>query len=146
MLLRPLGCLVMAVLWPLEGGLVKSKLAASGLAAGEAASLWRGVWFSVGGTNQRRHNKSLQPTAYSYCWRTRFSNGWTTPIISFRRQLSMPCGANTEAPMVYSLAFSPISSELVNKVRKDERRWRCGRRPACQEVTRSRLMALAKAK
>ncbi len=65
MLLRPLGCLVMAVLWPLEIGGVKSKLAASALAVGAALRLWRGVWVLAGETNQQQHNQALHPTARS---------------------------------------------------------------------------------
>ena len=65
MLLRLLGRVVMAVLWPPILGRVKSKLPALGLSAGAACSLWRGVWVSVIETNQQQHNKALHPTAYS---------------------------------------------------------------------------------
>ncbi len=66
MLLRLLSCLVMAVLWPLIFGGVKSKLVASALAAGAASRLWRGVWVSEARPNQQHHNKALHPTAYSF--------------------------------------------------------------------------------
>ena len=64
-LLRPLGCVRQAVLWPLILRGVKSKLAASALSAGAAWLLWRGVWVRVAETNQQQHNKALHPTARS---------------------------------------------------------------------------------
>jgi len=54
-----------AVLWPLEGAVVKSELAASALSEGVARSPWRSVWVSAGETKQQQHNKALHPTAYS---------------------------------------------------------------------------------
>ncbi len=63
--LRLLRCVKQAVLWPLEVGCFVRGLASSALAAGAAASLWRGVWVSAGETKQQQHNKALHPTARS---------------------------------------------------------------------------------